>query len=241
MKMKKNALAGTIAAGLIAGAGATVSSNAVAFDPSVGAGLEVSNMYLWRGVDLGAPSGGLAMVAGSLEIDSGVGFYAGTWAASGDGGAGQEYDLYAGYAFDVTDEITVDLGVINYIYPDQDKDNEQDGFADFSEAYVSVSGYGFGAEYYNNIAGGADGLSGYDYFNISYGYGPFGIAIGQHNFDSAAQGGDFGEDMTHLDLTYQFNDEISFTASTIVDVDDDDATRKTTLVQAMYTKSFDLY
>ncbi len=236
MQTRKNRLASYITAGLLASGAATISSPVIA-DPSVGAGLEVSNMYLWRGLDLGAPNA-TPMIAGSLEVDSGFGFYAGTWAASGDSTAGTELDLYLGYAMDLTDDISVDAGVVTYTYPSTTRDDpEFSGFGDLSEAYISVSGYGLGLDYYNNIAG----LSGYDYFVLSYGYGPFGVAVGRHNFDNEAQGGDFGEDMTHLDLSFAFNDELSFTASTIVDSDIDDNVRSSTLLQVLYTKSFDLY
>jgi len=235
MKMKKNALASTIAAGLIAGAGATASSNAIAYEPGVSAGVEISNMYLWRGLDLGAPNG-IPMIAGSLEVDSGAGFYAGTWAASGDNEAGTELDLYAGYAMDLTDEVSFDIGAVTYMYPSQDRSDDEFGdFGDLSEIYLGLSGYGFGLDYYNNIAGG----SGYQYVNASYGFGPFSAAVGHHDFDDNAD--DLvGEDMTHLDLGFAFNDELSFTASTILDSDTDENVRRSTLLQVMYTKSFDL-
>ncbi|TDT36999.1 uncharacterized protein (TIGR02001 family) [Halospina denitrificans] len=228
MQTPKNRLATYVAAGIMGSTAVLAASPAVAFDPSLSAGVGISNMYLWRGVDLGT---GDAMVSGSLDVDSGMGAYAGVWTSSGDSGAGQEYDLYAGYATDITDDISVDAAIINYIYPKQDKSVPQDGFSDFSEAYLGVSAYGFGVDYYKNVTG-----SDYQYVNASYGYGPFGIAVGKH-LDEA--GAPFGDDMTHLDLSFQFNDELSFTTSTIVDSDTDDSTRRTTLVQVTYSKSFD--
>lgn len=248
MQTRKNRLASYITAGLIAGGAATVTTPVVA-EPSLGAGVEISNMYLWRGLDLGSSflldsdgdmvsTGGVPMIAGSLEVDSGFGLYAGTWAASGDANAGTELDLYIGYATNITDEIAFDGGVVTYTYPSTTRDDPDFvGFGDLSEAYLSLSGYGFGLDYYNNIAG----ASGYEYFVLSYGAGPFGAALGHHNFDSVAQGGDFGEDMTHLDLSFAFNDNLSFTASTIVDSDIDDNVRSSTLLQAVYSKSFNLY
>jgi len=235
MQTQKNRLASYIAAGLIAGSATAVSTSVVA-EPSLDAGIEISNMYLWRGLDLGAQ--GTPMIAGSLDLDSGAGFYAGTWAASGDTEVGTELDLYVGYATDLTDDISIDLGLVTYMYPSNVRDDDQFvDFGDLSEFYFSVSGYGFGLDYYNNIAG----FSGYSYVMASYGVGPFGIGIGHHMFDDEEQGNDFagfGEDMTHLDLSFAFNDEISFTASTIVDSDEDENVRSSTLLQVVYAKSF---
>ncbi|TVP57674.1 MAG: hypothetical protein EA349_05990 [Halomonadaceae bacterium] len=233
MQTQKTRLASYIAAGLIAGSASAVSTSVVA-EPSLDAGIEISNMYLWRGLDLGAPDGS-PMIAGSLDVDSGLGFYAGTWAASGDSTAGTELDLYVGYATDLTDDISVDLALVTYMYPSTTRDDEEFGdFGDLSEVILSVSGYGFGVSYYNNIAG----LSGYEYVAASYGTGPFGIAVGRHMFDDEAQGGDFGKNMTHVDLSFAFNDEVSFTASTIVDSDLDENVRSSTLLQVVYAKSF---
>lgn len=239
MQTLRKPLSSLLAAGLI-GSAALAASPAMAFNPSTSATFGASNIYLWRGVDLGT---GDAHVYGSLDFDSGVGAYAGVWAASGDSGAGQEYDLYAGYATDITDDISVDAAIINYIYPKQarvvrdDQGNitdtvDQDGFGDFSEAYLGISAYGLGIDYYKDVTG-----SDYEYVAASYGYDAFGVTVG-HHIDEA--GAPFGEDMTHLDLSFQFNDELSFVASTVVDSDTSDDTRRTTLLQAVYELSFNL-
>lgn len=34
--------------------------------------------------------------------------------SSGDTGLGQEYDLFTGYAMDITDDVSVDVSVWNY-------------------------------------------------------------------------------------------------------------------------------
>lgn len=228
MQTTRKPLTTLLTAGLIGGA-AMATSPAMAFDPSASASFGASNLYLWRGVDLG---NGDAHVYGSLDVDSGVGAYAGVWAASGDSGLGQEYDLYAGYGTDLTEDISVDASIINYVYPKQDKAVEQTGFSDFSEVALSADIYGLGLSYYKDVTG-----SDYEYANASYGYGPFSAAVG-HHIDGA--GAPFGDSMTHLDLSFQFNDELSFTTSTIVDSDDSDSTRRTTQFQVVYSKSFDL-
>lgn len=224
MQTPKNRLATYVAAGIMGSTAVMAASPAMAFDPSLSASVGISNMYLFRGSNL---SDGSAHISGSLDLDSGVGLYTGVWAASGDDGLGQEYDLYAGYATDITEDVSFDIGVVNFIYPEQDKTVSQTGFADFSEAYASISGYGASLYYVDNIAG----APGYTYTSLSYGYGPVSATVGQNSTDTS--------DNTHLDLTFQFNDEVSFTASTFVDVEDDTATRKSTLIQVSYSKSFD--
>ena len=237
MQTQRTRLFSCIAAGLMGAGVMFAASPAAAFDPSLSASVGISNMYLFRGVDLS--TGGNAHVSGSLDFDSGVGLYTGVWAASGDSNLGQEYDLYAGYATDITDDVSVDVGAINYIYPSQDRSTSPDLVGDFSEVYLNVEAYGASLGYVDTVAG----LPGYSYITAGYGYDAFSATVGHHSFDDAAQGnsyGGFGEDMTHLDLSFQFNDELAFTASTIVDVDNDDATRRSTLIQAVYSKSFSL-
>ena len=232
MKMKKNALAGTIAAGLIAGGTLGLSAPAVSAPGlNLDAGVEISNMYLYRGEDLG--DGGLALVAGWLEASHDSGVYIGTWAASGDGD-GTEVDLYAGYGLDITEEVSVDLNVTTFMFPKQARGDEDFvDFGDFSEVGLGISAYGAEFAYYNNIAGD----SGYQYYSLGYGFGPFSATIGVNDFDEAADG-PYGEDFTHLDLSYAYNDNLSFTASTIVDADIEDDLRKSTLLEVMYTVNF---
>ncbi|XOZ33319.1 TorF family putative porin [Halomonadaceae bacterium KBTZ08] len=219
--------ASLLGAGALAGA-----TQASAAEPSVTAGFSASNIYLWRGTDLGA---GDAQVTGSLDVASGMGAYAGVWASSGDSGAGQEYDLYAGYGTDLTEDISVDASVVNYIYPEQDRSISQTGFADFSEAIVSVNAYDVGLSYFHDITS-AD----YQYMTASYSYNAFSATLGRHSFDEDSPSPTYGEDMTHLDISFQFNDELSFTASTLLDADNSDGTRRTTLLKATYAKSFSL-
>lgn len=234
MQTPKNRLATYLAAGIMGSTAFMAASPAVAFDPSLSSSVGISNMYLFRGLNL---SGGSAHITGSLDVDSGMGLYAGAWAASGDDALGQEVDLYAGYATDITDDISVDAGVVNLTYPNQSYATSPDLFGDLTEAYLGVSAFGASVNYVDTIAG----LPGYTYISAGYGVGPVSATIGQHNFDSAAQGNDFGgvgEDMTHLDLTFQVNDEVSFTASTIVSADND-SVRRYPQLKASYSKSFD--
>ncbi|MDX1588752.1 MAG: TorF family putative porin [Oleiphilaceae bacterium] len=232
MTMRKKTLATQVAAAALTAGAIAFSAPALSDDHaesspySLTAGVDVSNIYLFRGFDLGADSGGLGLISGWLE-GSVAGAYAGVWAASGDASAGTEYDLYAGYGFNITDDIAVDLNVTNFIYPEQDKTQDQLGFADFTEVGAGLTAYGAEFIYYNNVAGSP----GYQYYSASYGIGPVSALVGVNDND--------GDKNSHLDLSFQFNDELSFTASTILD-SDDDSVRRSTLIAATYSLSFDL-
>ena len=190
----------------------------VAANAEVSASVGVANMYLWRGYDLG---NGDAQVSGDLSY-SNSGFYTGVWAASGDSAAGQEYDLYVGYGAEFGG-VSVDLSVWNYMYPSSspEEDNILDDFGGLSEAVLSIGFAGFAVTAYDNIAGG----SGYEYYTISYSYDAFSILVGKH--DNVGGPDEFGfyepaEDVTHVDLSYAYNDNLTFAVSQQVDNEDDD-------------------
>jgi uncharacterized protein (TIGR02001 family) len=60
-------------------------------------------------------------VQGGLDFTQG-GFYAGAWASTikwvkdGGGGANTELDIYGGYKFEVAKDLTLDVGLLGYIY-----------------------------------------------------------------------------------------------------------------------------
>src|SRR5690606_33582284 len=86
-KMHKNFLASAVALSAMASLALTPAAHA-----EVSASVGASNMYYWRGLDLG---GGAAI---SADINySASGFFGGLWTSSGDEGWGTEYDIYAGY------------------------------------------------------------------------------------------------------------------------------------------------
>lgn len=179
------------------------SANAVEVAGSVG----VANMYLWRGVDLGQ---GDAAVSGDLNV-SAAGLYGGIWGSSGDAASGTEYDLYVGYGAEFGG-VSVDLSVWNYMYPSIEEPSDLDDFGGLSEAVLSLGFAGFGVSVYDNIAGG----SGYEYYTVSYSYDAFTVLAGMHDL----VGGD--ENMTHVDVKYAFNDNLTFTLSQQVDGEFDD-------------------
>ena len=175
----------------------------VSFDASVSA----SNMYLWRGTDLGM---GDAAISGDLTA-SYSNSYATVWASSGDATTGTEYDLIVGYGREMG-EFNFDVNLTNYIYPSS-PDGELDTFGELTELILSL-GYGpFSFSHANNVAGG----SGYSYTTLGAEISDFNVLVGHQATDV-----DDGDDVsaTHLDLSYAFNDNLSFTVSKMIAQDD---------------------
>jgi len=94
--------------------------------------------YRFRGF---SQSGENAAVQGSININHESGFYVGTWASSinlsSSTGAdlATEIDIYAGYTKAVALGVTVDVGLLYYLYP-----KKGGGDTDFFEPYVNLTG-----------------------------------------------------------------------------------------------------
>jgi len=104
-------------------------------DLSVSANVAFTTDYRFRGVSL---SGGDFAIQGGMDVASSSGFYVGTWASSleEDGGYGAtEVDIYGGWSGALTDSLSVDVGMLYYLYPDA-----PDGDYDYLEPYASVTG-----------------------------------------------------------------------------------------------------
>jgi len=208
--MKKLSQVIALAGAMTAGLAAVQTAQA---EVEVSASAAVSNMYLWRGMDLG---GGAGQISGSLDLASG-GFYAGIWAASGDTAFGNEYDLYAGYAGEAG-AISYDVGYATYQYAGSDV-----GPNESADVYVNLGMDAFSFSYLSNmtVSGGPD----YHYVALGYSMDKLSATLGYsmdadddrnyYGFESAAD-----ENFAHLDITYAYNDNISFTASQIVMADD---------------------
>ncbi len=198
-------------------------ANAEGVDVSGSVG--VSNMYLWRGYDLGQ---GDAAVSGDLKV-SAAGAYTGIWGSSGDAANGTEYDLYVGYGAEFGG-VTVDLSVWNYMYPSSAEPTIADDFGGISDAVLSIGFAGFGVGIYDNLAGGVgfddrdgDGLvdtgsAGGNYYTLSYSYKSVSVLVGKHDRPGDAE----DADMTHVNVSYAYNDNLSFTLSQQVDDESDD-------------------
>ncbi|WP_018275978.1 TorF family putative porin [Teredinibacter turnerae] len=219
MKFSKKILAGAVAASL------AMSAFAPMANAEVSASVGVASTYLWRGFELGS---GTPAVSGSLDYSQG-GFYAGVWGSSGDTTAGTEYDLYFGYGGEVG-AFTYDVSLISYIYP-TGQFSETEGVGDFMEAIISFGVGPVSLTYHDNIAGTsdddiADGVNryafeeDYSYLNVSVALGDFSVAVGHHFEDADDAASSVTGDATHLDLSYAYNDNLSFTASAVVASDD---------------------
>lgn len=179
-----------------------------AANAEISASAAVATSYLWRGYDLGS---GTPAAMADISFSEG-GAYAGLWISSGDTGAGTEFDLFAGFGGEIGD-LSYDINVTNYLYPTGQFSETDGDIGDFVELILTL-GYGpVSISYYDNIAGDTGGYAAsedYSYINASLAAGDFSFAIGDH---------DFGDDTdaTHLDITYSYNDNISFTMSTWID------------------------
>lgn len=97
------------------------------------ANVAATSNYLWRGLE---QTNGKAAVSGGIDFTGSSGFYAGTWASNADWAEDMTYELdfYAGFAGNVNETVSYDVGFIYYAYPD-----EKSGDADFSEIYLNIS------------------------------------------------------------------------------------------------------
>lgn len=209
--MRKNIL-GCLTATALASGLMVASTSAQAGE--LAATAAISNMYLWRGIDLGD---GSAAVSGDLTYSFGPGFRTGVWISSGDSTLGQEYDYFIGWG-QKFGEFGVDLSLWNYNYSDFDGTDDTTG--ELSEAVLTLSYAGAALGIYNNISGQGPigGTSeGYEYYTFSYTYDKYSALVGYHDPASDAD-----SDMTHLDVSYAYNDNLSFTVSKIIDEGDDD-------------------
>lgn len=90
--------------------------------------------YRFRGVSF---SGGDFALQGGIDLAHSSGFYVGTWASTIDANAGfgeMELDIYGGWAGDVAEGVSVDVGLLYYAYPTEDTGADTDYF----EALASV-------------------------------------------------------------------------------------------------------
>jgi len=128
--MKKTLLSIAVLGSLFAAAQAQAGASA---------NIGVTSNYLWRGITQTQDSPALQ---GGLDYAHDSGLYAGTWVSNTEfagNATGPEVDLYAGYKKDLKGEAALDVGVINYAYPD-------DNSAEFTEAYAKGSLMGASAE-----------------------------------------------------------------------------------------------
>lgn len=208
MKMKHKAVSTLVAAVL----GLGVMAPTVHAEAEVSAEVGVASMYYWRGFDLGAGAadvnsvGSGAAVSGDLSVSMN-GLYAGLWTSSGDALMGTEYDVYLGYAAEFGD-FGIDVGYATYVYPEAAGDLGDYPLAspgDLAEAYIGLSYGPASLTYFENVAS-PDPNTDYSYVTFGVDVSSFNIAYGKHK-----------DDMAHVDITYNYNDNLSFTLGKVVD------------------------
>lgn len=140
--MKKIATTALLATSLFTG-----TTQASIDDVSVSANVTGVSKYIWRGYDLNDNF----TIQGGFDL-SYNGFYAGVWGGD-DQSSGNEIDLYAGYGFNMTDNLAFEIGYLQYRYEETD--------STLDEWHVTGTWYGVGLTFH-------DGESGYQYAELNY-------------------------------------------------------------------------
>lgn len=181
--MKKLVLA---AAMLAAFAGSASAQQAAASDHTFTGNLTVASDYRFRGISqtLKKPT-----VQGGFDYAHSSGFYIGNWnsnvgSVQYPGGAGIEMDLYGGYKTEIMPGLTVDVGLLKYIYPDVAAFNTL-------EFYVGASWQWLSAKYSHSLSDDTFGIidtkgSYYLDLNASFEIADktvLGLHVGHQNFD----------------------------------------------------------
>ena len=201
MKKTTNLTATALAVAVATGASFAAPQSALA---DTSATVSVSNMYLWRGQNISNPS---PQVAGSLDY-SNSGFYVGVWGSSeGPFDGSSEIDLYAGYGMSFGD-FGFDVSYWKYLYPGAQVGGvECDlGDCDLSDAVLSLS---YGPVALTGYFGVESGSTKDKYYTLSGTMSSFTLLYGLYQSGESADGMDY----SHLQLSYAFNDEVTFTIS----------------------------
>ncbi len=172
--------------------------------------------YIFRGVSL---SGDAAAVSGGIDLETGSGFYAGTWMTNLASGSKQnaEVDLYAGFGGDMG-AISYDVNGLYYYYPGDAGD------IDYAEATVSAGVGPATASFSYTVWGEADDgvfVQGDWYASISAdipvdlgGFAPS-VLVGYYDFtdDGDAAVGDASYTHVNVSLTKDAGDLGALTVS----------------------------
>jgi uncharacterized protein (TIGR02001 family) len=232
-KMKSlKTLTPVIAASVIAVSGLAAPIAAQA-ESGLSADISVANMYLWRGLD--ASKGGPA-VSGSLNWDSGAGFYVNTWASSGyqadagDGYSGYEWDVWAGYAGEVSG-LSYDVSIWQIMYPQGSTADSPDGLQGGTEISLGLGYQDFSFSYTVNSGERYTGEADYSYMTLGYTYGDFGFKYGMQDVDAD------DSDWSHIDVSYALGENGSVTVSK---ASQDSGGEEDPLVVFSYTMPIDL-
>jgi len=207
MKLRLKHTASVAVAALMA-AGVTIPAHA-----GVSADAQVASTYLFRGLDV---SNGNAQVSGTLMYShDGTGLYGSAWASSAGDGS-QEYDLAAGWAPKLG-KFKLDLGAVNYVYPGTS--DARDDIGKETEAYLGLGYNWFEFYYYDNVSSATGASNGYAYYSFNFTFDKVAFVLGYAD-PKEAKGQSWDDNYLHVDFSYAFNDNLTFTLSKILSVDD---------------------
>jgi uncharacterized protein (TIGR02001 family) len=129
----------------------------------------IANDYVWRGMTQTAEE---PAISGGFDIAGESGLYFGTWASNvefGDGAA-LELDWYAGYANELENGLSYDIGYLAFTYPGEDS-------LDFEEIYFGLGYSYFGLTY----SSGQDSAPDNTEFSVALGETGLGITYGDYD------------------------------------------------------------
>ena len=129
----------------------------------------IANDYVGRGMTQTAEE---PAISGGFDIAGESGLYFGTWASNvefGDGAA-LELDWYAGYANELENGLSYDIGYLAFTYPGEDS-------LDFEEIYFGLGYSYFGLTY----SSGQDSAPDNTEFSVALGETGLGITYGDYD------------------------------------------------------------
>ncbi|MDP6315040.1 MAG: TorF family putative porin [Pseudomonadales bacterium] len=152
----------------------------------VSGNVSIGTDYIYRGISQTTEN---PTIQGGFDVEAENGFYAGIWGSNVDFDGSVEIDLYAGYGGSFTDEVSYDIGLLRYEYPDDAQGGAPD--SSFNEVYgsISVGGFTVGLNYSPDFFFESDTAT---YFYADYELSlpnDFGLAfhIGDQSIDDNAQ------------------------------------------------------
>ncbi|WP_319558527.1 TorF family putative porin [Thiomicrorhabdus sp.] len=165
----------------------------------------VSNMYLWRGINISNPS---PVVSGGIDYDFGNGFAIGTWASSeGAFDGSSEWDVYGSYGVSLGD-FGFSIGYAAYLYPYAGKDMTtftSDGGTMLGDWIVGLSYQDLSFTAYIDAETKDHGNN--KYYTLDYSIGAFGLHAGYNTNDSSSA------EYTEFKVSYAATDNLSFAIS----------------------------
>ena len=129
----------------------------------------IAKDYVWRGMTQTSEE---PAISGGFDIAGESGLYFGTWASNvefGDGAA-LELDWYAGYANELENGLSYDIGYLAFTYPGEDS-------LDFEEIYLGLGYSYFGLTY----SAGQDSAPDNTEFSVALGETGLGVTYGDYD------------------------------------------------------------